>query len=138
MLGPLKNLFGKKSEYYLEIEEAKGTGAASTPKAAPAAKPEAKAAPAPEAKSEAKAAPAPAAKSEAKAAAPKAKTAPAPASAPVAPPKPAPAPQKAPEPVSGFATNYLMPNATTPRRRPGANMSSFLGMAQQMKGPKMK
>ncbi|GAB4285217.1 MAG: hypothetical protein Fur0025_16650 [Oscillatoriaceae cyanobacterium] len=134
MLGPLKNLFGKKSEYYLEIEEAKGTGVASTPKAAPAAKPEAKAAPAPEAKSETTAAPAPAAKSEAKAAAPKAKTAPAPA--PVAPPKPAPAPQGSG--VSGFATNYLMPNATTPRRRPGANMSSFLGMAQQVKTGKAK
>ncbi len=134
MLGPLKNLFGKKSEYYLEIEEAKGTGVAPAPKAAPEVKSEAKAAPAPAAKSEAKAAPAPAAKSEAKATAPKAAAAP----APVAPPKPAPAPQKAPEPVSGFATSYLMPNATTPRRRPGANMSSFLGMAQQMKGPKAK
>ncbi|HIK11463.1 MAG TPA: hypothetical protein IGS52_14560 [Oscillatoriaceae cyanobacterium M33_DOE_052] len=130
MLGPLKNLFGKKSEYYLEIEDAKGTGVAPTPKAAPAAKPEAP-----------KAVAAPAAKP----AAPKAAATPAPAApkaaatpAPAAPPKPAPAPQKAPEPVSGFATSYLMPNATTPRRRPGANMTSFLSMAQQVKTSKVK
>lgn len=29
-----------------------------------------------------------------------------------------------------FATRYLMPNSPTPRRRPGANMQSFLDMAK--------
>lgn len=36
---------------------------------------------------------------------------------------------------STFAPNYLMPSASNTRRRPGANMSSFLDMARQVKTP---
>jgi len=36
---------------------------------------------------------------------------------------------------STFAPNYLMPSASSSRRRPGANMSSFLDMARQVKTP---
>jgi hypothetical protein len=126
----LKNLFGKKSEYFLELEEAKGTGSATAaPKAEPAAPVAAAAAETAAPKVESKKtekAPAP------KAPAPKAKKsepAPAPAAAPA---KPAPAPAKAAEPVGGFATQYLMPS-TGPRRRPGPNMKTFLDMASQMR-----
>ena len=69
----------------------------------------------------------------------KAETAPAPAAtpAPAAAPVPAPAPvavqQKQPEPEKTFAPNYLVPTASNSRRRPGANMSSFLTMARQVK-----
>lgn len=34
-----------------------------------------------------------------------------------------------------FATKYLMPNSTNGRRRPGANMNSFLEMARTVKTP---
>jgi hypothetical protein len=34
-----------------------------------------------------------------------------------------------------FAPNYLIPSASNSRRRPGANMSSFLDMARQVKTP---
>ena len=34
---------------------------------------------------------------------------------------------------TNFATKYLMPTASNVRRRPGANMSSFLDMASQVK-----
>ena len=123
----IKNLFGKKSEYFLELDEAKGTGSATTaPKAEPAA-PKAEPAAAKVEAPKTEKAPAP------KAPAPKAKKsepAPAPAAAP-APAKPAPAPAKAAEPVGGFATQYLMPS-TGPGRRPGPNMKTFLDMASQM------
>jgi hypothetical protein len=36
---------------------------------------------------------------------------------------------------STFAPNYLMPSASNSHRRPGANMSSFLDMARQVKAP---
>jgi hypothetical protein len=36
---------------------------------------------------------------------------------------------------STFAPQYLMPTASSSRRRPGANMSSFLDMARQVKTP---
>jgi len=127
----LKNLFGKKSEYVLEIEENKDTKAAAPapePAKSEPAKPEA-AAPAPSAK---KAKSAPKADKKAKAA-PKAdkKAKAAPKAAAPQPVKAAPAPAKAPEPVGNFSTEYLMPR-TGPRRRPGANMKSFLDMASQM------
>ncbi len=122
----LKNLFGKKSEYFLEFEEAKGTGAATTAPKAEAPTP-ASAAPEIESKkiekSLAPKAPAPKAK--------KSEPVPAPAVAP-APTKPAPAPAKPAAPVGGFATQYLMPS-TSPRRRPGPNMKTFLDMASQMR-----
>jgi hypothetical protein len=35
--------------------------------------------------------------------------------------------------ITNFATDYLTPIATTGRRRPGANMRSFLDMAKQVK-----
>lgn len=34
---------------------------------------------------------------------------------------------------TNFATKYLMPNSTKARRRPGANMNSFLEMARTVK-----
>lgn len=37
--------------------------------------------------------------------------------------------------ASTFAPNYLMPSASNSRRRPGANMNSFLDMARQVKTP---
>ena len=139
MVGPLKKLFGKKSEYAIEIDEAKSDGSVATePSPAAPAKPEAPKAEAPVAKAEpakapkAKSAKAPKAKS---AKAPKAKPAPEPtpvaaASAPAGPAKTAP---KAPEPETGFATRYLMPLGNNTRRRPGPNMQSFLDMARTAK-----
>jgi hypothetical protein len=137
----LKNLFAKKSEYVLEIEDTKGTEAPATapqpdpvksePAKVEAAKPEATA-PAPAAK---KAKASPKGDKKAKASSPKAdkkaKAAPAAVAAPPQPVKVAPAPAKTPEPVGNFATEYLMPR-TGSRRRPGANMKSFLDMASQM------
>lgn len=118
----LKNLFGKKSEYFLEFEEAKGTGSATTAPAEPPA-------PVAPAVAETPATPVKSKKAEKtsapKAAAPKAKkseSAPAPAAAPAQPAAP----------VGGFATEYLMPGPT-PRRRPGPNMKTFLDMASQMR-----
>ncbi len=41
-----------------------------------------------------------------------------------------------PEPqIRNFATDYLIPTASSSRRRPGANMRSFLDMAKQVKTP---
>ncbi len=41
-----------------------------------------------------------------------------------------------PEPqIKNFATDYLIPTASSSRRRPGANMRSFLDMAKQVKTP---
>jgi hypothetical protein len=37
--------------------------------------------------------------------------------------------------TSTFAPKYLIPSASNSRRRPGANMSSFLDMARQVKTP---
>lgn len=144
-MGFIKSLFGgifgfigrllglNKSDYVLDLGES-DTAKAEPAKAAKAeptkaakaeptkveAKKEAKPEPAKvEAKKEAKPAPAKVeAKKEAK---------PAPA------PKPAATKAKT-EPVpAGFAPNYLMPAVTSTRRRPGANMSSYLSMARQMK-----
>lgn len=62
----------------------------------------------------------------------------APASAPEAPSLPAPEPvavaavTKESEPA-GFATKYLVPTANSGRRRPGANMNSYLDMARNLK-----
>lgn len=138
ILSFLGGIFGKRSNsgYYLEIADAKGTGnAAKAPKPAKAEPVAAQAEPA-AVKSEA----APAAKAEpaavqAEPAAAKAEVAPAAEAAP-AQPEPA-AVAKAlnlPQPtVTNFSTTYLAPQATAPRRRPGANMSSFLNMARQVK-----
>ncbi|MDJ0697363.1 hypothetical protein [Mastigocoleus sp. MO_188.B34] len=43
------------------------------------------------------------------------------------------------EPVeTNFATKYLIPTSTNGRRRPGANMNSFLEMARTVKTPIVK
>lgn len=54
--------------------------------------------------------------------------------APKAPatPTPTPAVTKAPVSETAFATKYLVPTNNGSRRRPGANMSSYLDMARKM------
>ncbi|USR92273.1 hypothetical protein NEA10_06000 [Phormidium yuhuli AB48] len=110
----------KKSSYFLEIDDSSGqsNGKAST-ESPELAKTEAKPVAA-KAQPKAKTPEAPKAK---KAEAPKA-----PAPAPSQPAKPQPAPQ--PKQRKEFATRYLMSDTPTPRRRPGANMKSFLDMAK--------
>ncbi len=117
-----KLLKSKKTSYFLEIDDSSGqSNGKAAAKSPEPAKTEAKPAVA-KAKPDTKAPEAPKAK---KAEAPKAQTqAPAPSQA--AKPQPAPQPKQRKE----FATRYLMPNAPTPRRRPGANMKSFLDMAK--------
>jgi len=154
ILGFLTGLFGGKKKnggYYLQLDE---SGAEVTP--APAAKP----APTPKAEETATPAATSTNGTKAKAEAPATEE----KSAPVAEKakKPAPAakavkakasqngkaaptePEKAPaaavavkkEPTeTTFAPKYLVPTASNGRRRPGANMSSFLDMASQVKTP---
>jgi hypothetical protein len=45
----------------------------------------------------------------------------------------APAPAPAAPPETAFASKYLVSPSVAPRRRPGANMSSYLDMARTMK-----
>jgi hypothetical protein len=116
IFGFIGGLFGKKDEYYLELKEEAGetVPAAAKPAAAPAPAP-ATVAPA----TVTKAKPAKATKAEpAKAA----KVEPA-AAKPAAPAE------------TNFATKYLIPTSSGGRRRPGANMNSFLDMARQVKVP---
>jgi predicted lipid-binding transport protein (Tim44 family) len=120
-LGSLVGL-GKKSEFFMELDEA---SSASEP-AAPA-----KAAPATVAAPADQAAPAPVAKAPAKAA-----TKQAPAKAKEVP-TPAPVVAVAAEPVpANFATTYLNGpgSSMTRRRRPGPSLSPFRDMAKQVKG----
>ncbi|HEY9295281.1 MAG TPA: hypothetical protein VIQ31_02705 [Phormidium sp.] len=146
----------KQKGYFLELDDSEisqtsnGSKPAETAKAEPA--PVAKATPTQAqptvtvvepAKAEPKPEPA---KAETKPAPAKAETKPA-AKAKKAEPAPAPKPEPAPTPVSAaatkgktqpepektFAPNYLMPSGSNGRRRPGANMSSFLDMARQVK-----
>jgi len=44
-------------------------------------------------------------------------------------------PLNLPQPTTSFATEYLVPKPTNTRRRPGANMSSYLEMAKTVKTP---
>ncbi|MCT7949904.1 hypothetical protein NG798_08910 [Ancylothrix sp. C2] len=133
MFGFLKNIFGgifgflgkilgfgKKSEYAYEFE------------AKPAAKAMTASQPAPKAETAKTAAPKAAAKpaTAEKATTKQEKPAKVENPAPAAAKKPEPA--KAPAPVSGFSTQYLTPTATATRRRPGANMTSYLDMARQV------
>jgi hypothetical protein len=105
ILGFIGGLFGKKDEYYLELKEEVGE---TTPAAAPVA-------------------PAAVVKAEpAQALTPKAEPAQA---AKAEPAKPAVATE------TNFATKYLITPSSGGRRRPGANMSSFLDMAGQVKVP---
>lgn len=152
MFGFIKNLFGgifgfigkvlglKKSGYALEFEPAEGGKSAPAKQDASAQKKIVATAtgklkePAKASASAAKAEPAKKAEPTKKAEPAKSKKqAPAKESKPAAKaPAPTAEPAKAPEPVGGFATRYLTPTATSTRRRPGANMSSFLDMARQV------
>lgn len=107
----------RASGYFLELDDAKSVS--STPAKATAKTSESKAAePAPQ----------------------KAVAAVQPAPQKAEPPKPAPVAVNAalnlPQPtVTNFATDYLLPNTNSSRRRPGANMNPFLEMARQVKSP---
>ncbi len=117
----------RNSGYFLELDDAKGVGSAATPAQASKQEP-AKAEPT-------KAEPA---KAESAKALVKSKQIKTPAAAE---PKPTPKPVAAnaalnlPQPtVTTFAPKYLAANGSSNgRRRPGANMSSFLDMARQIK-----
>ncbi|MBW4468775.1 MAG: hypothetical protein KME45_00020 [Stenomitos rutilans HA7619-LM2] len=120
----------KNSGYFLELDEAKGIGNGAT---APAKTPVAAAAKSQAVKDSAKPEPAKVEAAKPKQAA-KAKAA---ATAEKAEPKPAAAKAalNLPQPtVTTFAPKYLAPTSSSNgRRRPGANMSSFLDMARQVK-----
>lgn len=124
---------GKKGNgYFLELDESRG---ASAPKTAPVAAvateqpmtvaPEASAAPAAKPSSRKEKLAALAATDQP--AAPVATAAP-------AAPKAAPAAVANPIVEANFATKYLIPENTGTRRRPGANMSSYLDMARKTNG----
>ena len=130
-----------KSKYFMELDEAKAliTDAArptvqkSEAKAeAPAASPEPTSKPAPAAsKAETVAAPA-------KADPQPAKTKAEPKAEPAKQPEPVAVANalNLPQPTVTFAPTYLAPTASSNgRRRPGANMASFLDMARQVKTP---
>ncbi|WP_413171665.1 hypothetical protein [Anabaena azotica] len=107
ILGFITGIFGKKDGYYLELKEevAETKPVAAKPAAAPAAKAE----PAKVATASAKAEPAKTTKA--------------------APAKPA-APTE-----TTFAPKYLMPSSSNGRRRPGANMNTYMDMAREVKVP---
>ncbi len=110
-----KLLPGKKKDFVVKFDDAQGGG-----------KTEAKPAPTPkQPQAEAKAAPA---KKKVQAPAPKAQPQKV-AAAPMASAKVSP---KAAEPVKLFAPNYLLPKPTATRRRPGANMATFMDMSREM------
>ncbi|WP_017714763.1 hypothetical protein [Kamptonema formosum] len=118
--GGIFSFFGKlfgfnKSEYVLEFDSGSGTVPAAKGQPAEPAKTQPAKPAAPEAK--AKAEPAPAKPAQSAAPAKESK----------------PQPPKAAEPAGGFATSYLVSTSTSTRRRPGANMNSFLNMATQVK-----
>ena len=118
---PRKN---SKSGYFLELDEAKGVGSAAPAKSVAASAPaKSVAAPAPaKAESNNGATAKPAVATEAKAA-PKTSG----ANAALNLPQPT---------VTTFAPKYLaQAGSANGRRRPGANMSSFLDMARQVKTP---
>lgn len=151
MFGFIKNLFagilsfltgligGKKSSgYYLELKEdtTEQTAPAPAPKAAPVASNGTKAAAKAEAPPATEKKPAP---TPAKVEASKngkngknGKAAPKPAE-----PEKAPVANTTPPGETTFAPKYLTPSASgsNGRRRPGANMSSYLDMASQVKTP---
>ncbi|NET01434.1 MAG: hypothetical protein F6K61_12850 [Sphaerospermopsis sp. SIO1G1] len=115
IFGFLGGLFGKKDEYFLELKDEVEETTPAEP--APATKVE-------------PATPVAATKVEpAKVAATKVEPAKA-TKAKVAEPTPA-----EPKTETTFAPKYLIPQATNVRRRPGANMNSFLDMASQVKVP---
>ncbi|MGA7938222.1 MAG: hypothetical protein WCA35_32025 [Kovacikia sp.] len=100
----------KSNGYFLELDDAKGIGSSSNGAAAPVAESAKQPAPV-------------AAKAESK---------PAQQPAPVAVAKAL----NLPEPkVATFATDYLLTSGSNGRRRPGANMASYLNLARQVKTP---
>lgn len=114
---------GKKSEFYLEADDA---DSGSKPQDQPQSAPEANKAAAVPAKESAPT-PVSAAKTEVSVAEAKPESAPAPKPVPV---------QPKPEPVGNFATDYLIaPSANTGRRRPGPSLSPFKDLAKGMKLP---
>lgn len=127
---------GKKSSgYYLELKEdtTEETTPAPAPKAAPAASNGTKAAAKAEAPPAPEKSPAPApAKVEASKNGKNGKATPKPAE-----PEKAPVAKTTPPGETTFAPKYLAPSASgsNGRRRPGANMSSYLDMASQVKTP---
>lgn len=128
---------GKKSGYYMELDEAKSAIAKPAKAVKKAAAPVA-AAIAEVTKSEPEKAETPEAES-AKAKAKKATAEPAKADVNgstngAKPPVPANT-LNLPQPTVSFATEYLIPKPTNSRRRPGANMESFLEMAKTAKTP---
>jgi len=126
----------KGNGYFLELDEAKTAPAAS----APAAKPEAEQPMTVSQEAIAEASnngsqPAKTSTRKEKLAALAAADQPAAASAtPTAPAAPQPVPVAVANPVAeaNFATKYLIPANNGTRRRPGANMSSYLDMARKM------
>jgi hypothetical protein len=124
----------KNGGYYLQLDES-----AAEPTPAPAPKP----APEPVATSNGTQATAVASQPEKKPApAPKAAKVEASKNGKAAPTEPVQAPAAVAtkqEPAeTAFASKYLIPTASNGRRRPGANMSSFLEMASQIKTPAPK
>ncbi|AFZ60906.1 hypothetical protein H6G54_22760 [Anabaena cylindrica FACHB-243] len=109
ILGFITGLFAKKDNgYYLQLNEE-----------ATEAKPVA---------TKAKAEPAKATAAKPEAVATKAKAEP--AKAPAVKPEPAKVPDE-----TTFAPKYLVPSSSNGRRRPGANMNTYLDMARQVKTP---
>lgn len=111
-LGGLLGL-GKKSGYYLELDEAKSVGQAPAVAKAESPAPEATVAP------------------------PESTPAVAKIEAPVANPLNLPAPTVTtnPEPLTAAPETPVVPFFQFARRRPGANMKSFLDLAKQVKTP---
>lgn len=111
MVGIIKNLFSRKDNYYLELDESETQNNAQAQTSEKA-----------EAKAE---------KVE------KEKQPSSPQPAPAAQPSPVQNNGNASNPLSGdtFAPNYLLPKATASRRRPGANMNQFLELARDVKAP---
>ncbi|MGM0455191.1 hypothetical protein [Sodalinema sp.] len=118
----------KKTSYFLEIDDKSGqdNGKASETSQKPAQTAKVEDKPSPQAET----APKKAAKAKK---APKAQPTPQPtqAKASAQPAAAKPQPKQQPKQRKEFATRYLMPNSPTPRRRPGANMQSFLDMAKE-------
>lgn len=119
----LNKIFGskKKDDYYLEFGDAQDKQAPPA-ESKPAAKAKAESAKPVEAK-------------------PKTAAVAKPQTTTVAPAAPKPAPVKEPTPLNtqvktpagmNFSTEYLMPQAPTPRRRPGPSLGMFTDMANQM------
>jgi predicted lipid-binding transport protein (Tim44 family) len=112
---------GKKSEYFLELDEATSNVQAAIAEAPKAAE-KALSAAADKVNQAEKAAPAKPAAAKAAPATEKAKPAP----APVAKAEPA---------VTNFATEYLVGTSSNGRRRPGPSLSPFRDLARQVKVP---